>query len=677
MIDKIIAERYRVFRRLGSGGMAQVFLAQDLKTSKEVAIKIMAPRGEVSAMMVKRFKREFDSCRSLDHKNIVKLYERGRVGKDAWFYSMEYLSCGDLVVLLNENGPFNERIIIGFLEQMLSAFEHFHSRSIVHRDLKPANIMVDGKRYVITDFGLAFADGCTKLTDTGTVLGTPLYMSPEMARGEKVDNRSDLFQLGVITYELLAGEVPITGKSVQEVFQKIVSFRPPPIHMVVPELNENWSVLLSKMMEKDRNNRYQSAKDVLADLRLIKAGKSISKLPPKETIELSSQPKQRVFNWRPIVTISFCVVLCAFLLWSHVGKEDLNDEPSVKRPIHSTKAEQLSVKAFDLTSDSLRIELNDGSTVNMPLSDFSTTTKDILITPTLSLRKKLSSEVRSINRVLGAFDPKSVLQGVEEIVVPDTAHISKIVEKGEEDEEARIISELKKGNQLRSFLEERLLRTTGYHRFKRAMVLAPLILGTEVVSFSDRTKFFEVIQRFRAIYFFSAFFHGALPFTAEPELGAWRLSKQPLEGVAQEFVLYKKVKKSLTLGMNIPIANIGGQRRWSTNFTVPSTDKVTKAELAFFCKFYPGIAMTVKLNDLPEIIVPDVRVLEGMHLEFDKRKKKELERRVKLYQRIPREAIRKGNNTIVLRVSPLFSSMSRSLIKIGHLSIRLVEEGGR
>ena len=272
LVGTLLDGRYNIISKLGAGAMAVVFLANDVKEDRQVAIKVLpSPSGEEAKQLLKRFEREFRSCSRLDHPSIIKLYSFGTIA-DSYYYAMEYVDGPDLREELDFHGNFDDKKGFDFVDQMARAFKHYHASSIVHRDLKPTNIMVYDNRYIITDFGLARDLARTQMTQTGTVIGSPLYMSPELATGRKADHRSDIFQLGAITYEALTGKCPFDGTSLQEVLGKIVAYDPPPVTDHNPMLSKGWNVLLDRCMEKEPIDRYQNGADILFDLEKLREG---------------------------------------------------------------------------------------------------------------------------------------------------------------------------------------------------------------------------------------------------------------------------------------------------------------------------------------------------------------------------------------------------------------------
>src|ERR687892_206214 len=218
----MIDGRYRVVERLGSGGMADVYCAEDSQLGRRVALKVLHQRFAEDQQFVERFRREASSAAGLQHPNIVGIYDRGE-WDGTYYIAMEYLEGRTLKELVRAHGPMPPEAAIGVTIQVLRAARFAHKRGIVHRDLKPHNVMLDDEgRVKVTDFGIARA-GASDMTETGSIMGTAQYLSPEQAQGHAVDARSDLYSVGIMLYELLTGKVPFNADSAVTIAPKPVS----------------------------------------------------------------------------------------------------------------------------------------------------------------------------------------------------------------------------------------------------------------------------------------------------------------------------------------------------------------------------------------------------------------------------------------------------------------------
>src|SRR5205823_431366 len=204
LIDSVFDGRYRIIRKLGAGGMANVYLAEDQELGRRVAIKILDDRHAADDSFIERFRREAKNTASLSHPNIVSIYDRGEA-EGTYYIAMEYLSGRSLKELIVGRGPTPMRIALDYARQILAALGFAHRHGIVHRDIKPHNVVVDADgRLKVTDFGIA-RSGASQMTEVGSIIGTAQYLSPEQARGSPVDQRSDVYSVGIVLYEMLAG----------------------------------------------------------------------------------------------------------------------------------------------------------------------------------------------------------------------------------------------------------------------------------------------------------------------------------------------------------------------------------------------------------------------------------------------------------------------------------------
>src|ERR671919_2796399 len=200
LIGTLFDGRYRILRRIGSGGMADVYLAEDQELGRNVAIKILNDRHAGDEQFVERFRREAKNAASLSHPNIVSIYDRGEA-EGTYYIAMEHLDGRTLKELIVARGPAPPKIAIEYVRQILAALRFAHRKGIVHRDIKPHNVLVDSEgRVKVTDFGIARA-GASQMTETGSIIGTAQYLSPEQARGAPVDQTSDVYSVGIVLYE--------------------------------------------------------------------------------------------------------------------------------------------------------------------------------------------------------------------------------------------------------------------------------------------------------------------------------------------------------------------------------------------------------------------------------------------------------------------------------------------
>jgi serine/threonine protein kinase len=260
--------RYEIVKELGRGAMGTVFLGKDPRINREVAIKTLRYEevdAEQLAEVKKRFFREAEAAGKLSHPNIVTIFDVGEDYEIAYM-AMELLDGSDLAKYCRKENLLPPTEIIRIVSCVSSALDYAHANGIVHRDIKPANIMILNNGEVkVADFGIARVMASSK-TQTGVVMGTPSYMSPEQIAGKKVDGRSDLFSLGAVLYELIAGERPFNGDSIATLMYNITSSAPPSIKELSPHIPEKLVPIVERLLAKDMEARYQSGKELVNDL---------------------------------------------------------------------------------------------------------------------------------------------------------------------------------------------------------------------------------------------------------------------------------------------------------------------------------------------------------------------------------------------------------------------------
>jgi serine/threonine-protein kinase len=276
LIDTLFDGRYLITRKLGSGGMANVYLAQDQELGRRVAIKILDDRHARDEQFVERFRREAQNAAGLSHPNIVSIYDRGD-SEGTYYIAMEHVEGRTLKELLVARGPSPLGIAIDYTRQILSALRFAHRNGIVHRDIKPHNVIVDGEgRVKVMDFGIARAGAASQMTEAGSIIGTAQYLSPEQARGAPVDQTSDLYSTGIVLYELLTGSVPFTGETPVEIAMKHLSQAPVPPSTHRPEVPRDLDYVVLRALAKDPADRYHSAEEMDSDLERIARGIGVS-----------------------------------------------------------------------------------------------------------------------------------------------------------------------------------------------------------------------------------------------------------------------------------------------------------------------------------------------------------------------------------------------------------------
>lgn len=268
MVGRILGNRYKIIEKIGTGGMADVYLAFDQTENIEVALKILHAQFSGDSDFVKRFRREAEAATSLEHENIVKIYSISEED-DLHYIVMEYVKGDTLKGVLKRHGylPVDEAVKI--IMQVTDALIHAHSNQVIHRDIKPHNILINENGVKIADFGIARTVTQSTITHTGSVLGSIHYLSPEQARGGWTDERSDLYSLGIVFYELLTGEVPFSGETPVSVIMKHLEDNYVYPRELRPEIPQSVENVIRKLLAKSPRKRYSSAKELKLDLETV------------------------------------------------------------------------------------------------------------------------------------------------------------------------------------------------------------------------------------------------------------------------------------------------------------------------------------------------------------------------------------------------------------------------
>jgi serine/threonine-protein kinase len=310
MIGQIISY-YKILEKLGEGGMGVVYKAEDTKLKRTVALKFLPQRLSSSAQDKERFLQEAQSASALNHPNVCTIYDIQDFDGQT-FIVMEYV---DGKTLRDAKQGISIKQAVDIIAQIAEGLAAAHEKGIVHRDIKGDNIMLrsDG-RVQIMDFGLAKLQGASSLTKAGSTIGTTAYMSPEQVQGEEADHRTDIFALGVVMYELLTGQLPFKGAHEAAVMYEIVNVDPQSVRTVKPEIEPDLERIVMKCLEKDRETRHQSARDVAADLKRFKRDSKGKRIQPTGPVP-SSQPVRRQVTWLKVVVPVMLLIAVALAAW--------------------------------------------------------------------------------------------------------------------------------------------------------------------------------------------------------------------------------------------------------------------------------------------------------------------------------------------------------------------------
>jgi eukaryotic-like serine/threonine-protein kinase len=362
----VVDGRYTIERRLGSGGMADVYCAQDTQLGRQIALKVLHRRFARDREFVERFRREASAAAGLQHPNVVGVFDRGEYD-GTYYIAMEYLPGRTLKDVIREEAPLAQERVIALGIQILRAAGFAHRRGVIHRDFKPQNVIVSADdRLKVTDFGIARA-GSSEMTETGSIMGTAQYLSPEQAQGQRVGAASDLYSIGIVLYEMLTGRVPFQGESAVSIALKHVSEEPPPLRRLRPDVHPRLEQAVGRALLKDPAQRYASADEFIAALE--QAGEAIASgegggtstfvpLPPEE----ERDPRGPRWPW-VLLVLALIGVLLFFALANPFSKEQAT-VPKVVGQRATDATATLEKAGFDVKTHSVESSKKPGFVVS-------------------------------------------------------------------------------------------------------------------------------------------------------------------------------------------------------------------------------------------------------------------------------------------------------------------------
>jgi len=662
----VLDSRFEVIAHLGAGGMARVYRALDRTTGRQVAVKVSASGGDPGSSTERRFAREFDVCRSVRHPNVVELFAHGRTVDGAPFIAMELVDGTTLDDLLQRDGPLPPCRVTDIVGAIAEALACLHAHDVVHRDLKPGNVMLDRQgRVVVMDFGLARVLDRTALTETGAMLGTPLYMSPELVDGVKAGPASDVWQVGALTYELLTGRRPFDGGDVGAIMAAILTKSPPPLasYPHVRAVADAWQPFVDRCLQKDPARRFASAAAVTEAVEAVRAGvpavsdESAAVRPPSHSTAAAVVPP----GGRRAVPLLVVAVLSLLVAGEWVRRSSAPSSstyaPSFAAPlVHSFAADDGTlgfVCRSDTTEAAVRLLVNGteyryaavrdehgGGGWRVPLDGGLPRGLAGLVVEAAGSAVDGAAVVRDeaevLCRRLERFDGDVLLEGLEMPSWNDTSAIVRTLGGAE-----RATVAVERLDERRAALRDELrrrLRASGLlDDVTSARRLAPLVTATTLAPIGLRCRFVAALLRVQGVWVFEGLAEAQTGLLEAPAFGDFGLALEPhFTGGEVAAQLLRPEEPKLYVGYPLPFRE-SAHRRWQANFRVDEVATIRAAQVVLTVRRFHRVAMRVQVGDGPRMLV------YGPPILYD-----DEDRPTTFYVAVPVELLRNGENGLVL-----------------------------
>ena len=608
----LIAGRYRLLDKLGRGAWGTVHLAQDEKLAKKVAIKLTKDGTTASIETKSRLEREVAACARVKHPNVIHLLDFGEDEHYGLFYTMEFLAGRSLGQILDNRGSLTEKETLELLADLAHGLKAIHDAQLVHRDLSCGNVLLTDEGAVICDFGLVLDEYATQLTKTGSVVGTPAYISPEVLLGEEASAQSDIYQLGIIGYEVLIGKPPFVGKNIDEVFAKILAGKYERPSAIRNDISSQWDEWISHVLALKPDKRPQRADELIDELPSRLAHNSA----PNE--DLCTQKESRFSKLKTLCSLLAIVTLTILFFWARREEQKVGIQTSPSAVFSLLAAKRKGVDILlecpaNLPEDLRFSTVINGKTVKLPHKRDKEAKNQLLVIPNVPKDQELKIHFADETFTLGSVLKKMAIDFTSRLIrhrpmklfladgEQPVINVNRVLQGFFSDNPVEKAKLRARENAIRSEQTAKRIKNNVSKRFldiyEKAAACATLVQQWPTVPYTAKQKFLTAMDIGRKIEIMARVENVPfrLPSRDQKYLRESRTYSE--KSFANKLSIYSQ-STFLCIGQMGFQKGFPVKKSFSTDFKIDSLRTADVVELRFLTRIFKRLTLAIYVNDL-------------------------------------------------------------------------------